>query len=59
MEQAPSAELFGNPLNSYTPACSNRFPGADGIAHRLRAYRGTIPNAPIRRRMPVYPRCRW
>ena len=46
MEQAPSAELFGNPLNPYTRGLLESIPGADGHRHhRLRAIAGTIPNA--------------
>jgi oligopeptide/dipeptide ABC transporter ATP-binding protein len=46
MEQAPSAELFRNPLNPYTRGLLESIPGADGYRHhRLRAIAGTIPNA--------------
>jgi oligopeptide/dipeptide ABC transporter ATP-binding protein len=46
MEQAPSAELFRNPLNPYTRGLLESIPGADGHRHhRLRAIAGTIPNA--------------
>jgi oligopeptide/dipeptide ABC transporter ATP-binding protein len=46
MEQAPSAELFRNPLNPYTRGLLESIPGADGSRHRrLRAIAGTIPNA--------------
>jgi peptide/nickel transport system ATP-binding protein len=46
MEQAPSAELFRNPLNPYTRGLLESIPGADGVRHRrLRAIAGTIPNA--------------
>jgi oligopeptide/dipeptide ABC transporter ATP-binding protein len=46
MEQAPSAELFNNPLNPYTRGLLESIPGADGHRHhRLRAIAGTIPNA--------------
>jgi len=46
MEQAPSAELFRNPLNPYTRGLLESIPGADGHHHhRLRAIAGTIPNA--------------
>ena len=46
MEQAPSAELFGNPLNPYTRGLLESIPGVDGHHHRrLRAIAGTIPNA--------------
>jgi oligopeptide/dipeptide ABC transporter ATP-binding protein len=46
MEQAPSAELFKNPLNPYTIGLLDSIPGMDtGRQHRLRAIPGTIPNA--------------
>ncbi len=46
MEQAPSAELFNNPLNPYTRGLLESIPGADGHRHhRLRAIAGTIPSA--------------
>ena len=46
MEQAPSAELFRNPLNPYTRGLLESIPGADGHRHhRLRAIAGIIPNA--------------
>jgi oligopeptide/dipeptide ABC transporter ATP-binding protein len=46
MEQAPSAELFNNPLNPYTRGLLESSPGADGHRHhRLRAIAGTIPSA--------------
>jgi oligopeptide/dipeptide ABC transporter ATP-binding protein len=46
MEQAPSAELFRNPLNPYTCGLLESIPGIDGTAHRrLRAIPGTIPSA--------------
>jgi oligopeptide/dipeptide ABC transporter ATP-binding protein len=46
MEQAPSAELFRNPLNPYTHGLLESIPGADGNHHRrLRAIAGSIPNA--------------
>jgi len=46
MEQAPSAELFRNPLNPYTRGLLESIPGADSVHHRrLRAIAGTIPNA--------------
>jgi oligopeptide/dipeptide ABC transporter ATP-binding protein len=46
MEQAPSAELFRNPLNPYTRGLLESIPGADGHRHhRLRAIAGMIPNA--------------
>ena len=46
MEQAPSAELFDNPLNPYTRDCSNRFPASTAIAITACArFAGTIPNA--------------
>jgi len=46
MEQAPSAELFRDPLNPYTRGLLESIPGADGHRHRrLRAIAGTIPSA--------------
>ena len=46
MEQAPSAELFTNPLNPYTRGLLESIPGVDGHRHhRLQAIPGTIPNA--------------
>src|SRR5467141_2594606 len=46
MEQAPSAELFRNPLNPYTRGLLESIPGIDGTKHRrLRAIPGTIPSA--------------
>jgi peptide/nickel transport system ATP-binding protein len=46
MEQAPSAELFRNPLNPYTRGLLESIPGADSVHHRrLRAIAGMIPNA--------------
>src|SRR5712671_2911811 len=46
MEQAPSAELFRNPLNPYTKGLLESIPGIDGTKHRrLRAIPGTIPSA--------------
>ncbi|MGZ6251755.1 MAG: ABC transporter ATP-binding protein [Candidatus Binataceae bacterium] len=46
MEQAPSGELFNNPLDPYTRGLLESIPGADGHRHhRLRAIAGTIPNA--------------
>jgi oligopeptide/dipeptide ABC transporter ATP-binding protein len=46
MEQAPSAELFRNPLNPYTRGLLESIPGVDGSHHRrLRAIAGSIPNA--------------
>jgi oligopeptide/dipeptide ABC transporter ATP-binding protein len=46
MEQAPSAELFRNPLNPYTRGLLASIPGADGRRHtRLQAIPGSIPSA--------------
>jgi len=46
IEQAPSAELFRNPLNPYTRGLLESIPGVDGSHHRrLRAIAGSIPNA--------------
>ncbi len=46
MEQAPSAELFRNPLNPYTRGLLESIPGMDGKHQtRLRAIPGTIPSA--------------
>ncbi|HKN02268.1 MAG TPA: ABC transporter ATP-binding protein [Candidatus Binataceae bacterium] len=46
MEQAPSAELFRNPLNPYTKGLLASIPGIDGTPrHRLQAIPGTIPSA--------------
>ena len=46
MEQAPSAELFRNPLNPYTRGLLESIPGIDGQQQkRLRAIPGTIPSA--------------
>ena len=46
MEQAPSAELFRNPLNPYTRGLLESIPGIDGSRHRrLQAIPGTIPNS--------------
>jgi peptide/nickel transport system ATP-binding protein len=46
MEQAPSAELFKNPLNPYTIGLLDSIPGMDsGRQHRLKAIPGTIPSA--------------
>jgi oligopeptide/dipeptide ABC transporter ATP-binding protein len=46
MEQAPSAELFRNPLNPYTRGLLESIPGIDGTKHhRLQAIPGTIPSA--------------
>jgi oligopeptide/dipeptide ABC transporter ATP-binding protein len=46
MEQAPSAELFRNPLNPYTRGLLASIPGADGRRHtRLQAIAGSIPSA--------------
>jgi oligopeptide/dipeptide ABC transporter ATP-binding protein len=46
MEQAPSAELFRNPLNPYTRGLLESIPGIDGSRHhRLQAIPGSIPNS--------------
>ncbi len=46
MEQAPSAELFRNPLNPYTRGLLESIPGIDGNRHRrLQAIPGSIPSA--------------
>ena len=46
MEQAPSAELFRNPLNPYTRGLLESIPAIDGGQHhRLKAIPGTIPSA--------------
>jgi oligopeptide/dipeptide ABC transporter ATP-binding protein len=46
MEQAPSAELFKNPLNPYTTGLLESIPGIDGTRHhRLQAIPGSIPSA--------------
>jgi len=46
MEQAPSAELFKNPLNPYTRGLLESIPGLGGEhSRRLRAIPGTIPSA--------------
>ncbi len=46
MEQAPSAELFRNPLNPYTRGLLDSIPGIDGSRHhRLQAIPGSIPNS--------------
>jgi oligopeptide/dipeptide ABC transporter ATP-binding protein len=46
MEQAPSAELFKNPLNPYTRGLLESIPGIDGTRHhRLQAIPGSIPSA--------------
>ena len=46
MEQAPSAELFRNPLNPYTRGLLDSIPGIDGSRHhRLQAIPGSIPSA--------------
>ena len=46
MEQAPSAELFRNPLNPYTRGLLESIPGIDGNrSHRLQAIPGSIPSA--------------
>ena len=46
MEQAPTAELFRNPLNPYTRGLLESIPGIDGSRHhRLQAIPGSIPRA--------------
>jgi peptide/nickel transport system ATP-binding protein len=46
MEQAPTAELFRNPLNPYTRGLLESIPGIDGTRHhRLQAIPGSIPNS--------------
>ena len=46
MEQAPTAELFRNPLNPYTRGLLESIPGIDGTRHhRLQAIPGSIPSA--------------
>ena len=46
MEQAPTAELFRNPLNPYTRGLLESIPGIDGGRHhRLQAIPGSIPSA--------------
>ena len=46
MEQAPSAELFRDPLNPYTRGLLESIPGIDGTRHhRLQAIPGSIPSA--------------
>ncbi len=46
MEQAPSAELFRNPLNPYTRGLLESIPGMDSSRHRrLQAIPGSIPSA--------------
>ena len=46
MEQAPTAELFRNPLNPYTRGLLASIPGVDGSRQRrLQAIPGTIPSA--------------
>jgi oligopeptide/dipeptide ABC transporter ATP-binding protein len=46
MEQAPTAELFRNPLNPYTCGLLESIPGIDGNRHRrLQAIPGSIPSA--------------
>ncbi|HYL57333.1 MAG TPA: ABC transporter ATP-binding protein [Candidatus Acidoferrales bacterium] len=46
MEQAPSVELFRNPLNPYTRGLLDSIPGIDGTRHhRLQAIPGSIPSA--------------
>ncbi len=46
MEQAPSVELFKNPLNPYTRGLLESIPGIDGTRHhRLQAIPGSIPSA--------------
>jgi peptide/nickel transport system ATP-binding protein len=44
MEQAPTADLFGNPLSPYTKGLLGSIPGIDGSRHRrLQAIPGFIP----------------
>jgi oligopeptide/dipeptide ABC transporter ATP-binding protein len=46
MEQAPSAELFQNPLNPYTRGLLESIPGIDGgRQRRLQAIPGSIPSS--------------
>jgi len=46
MEQAPSAELFQNPLNPYTRGLLESIPGIDGGGQRrLQAIPGSIPSS--------------
>jgi len=46
MEQAPTAELFRNPLNPYTRGLLESIPGINGSRHhRLQAIPGSIPSA--------------
>ncbi len=46
MEQAPTAELFRNPLNPYTRGLLESIPGIDGSRQRrLQAIPGSIPSA--------------
>jgi oligopeptide/dipeptide ABC transporter ATP-binding protein len=46
MEQAPSAELFRNPLNPYTRGLLESIPGIEGNrSRRLQAIPGSIPSA--------------
>jgi oligopeptide/dipeptide ABC transporter ATP-binding protein len=46
MEQAPTAELFRNPLNPYTRGLLESIPGIDGSRHRrLQAIPGSIPSS--------------
>ena len=46
MEQAPTAELFRNPLNPYTHGLLESVPGIGGNRHhRLQAIPGSIPSA--------------
>jgi peptide/nickel transport system ATP-binding protein len=55
MEQAPSAELFRNPLNPYTRGLLASIPGVGGHHRtRLQAIPGTIPNP-----MDPPPGCRF
>jgi oligopeptide/dipeptide ABC transporter ATP-binding protein len=46
MEQAPTTELFRNPLNPYTRGLLESIPGIDGSRHhRLQAIPGSIPSS--------------
>jgi oligopeptide/dipeptide ABC transporter ATP-binding protein len=46
MEEAPTAELFRNPLNPYTRGLLESIPGIDGnLKRRLQAIPGSIPSA--------------
>ena len=55
MEQAPTAELFRNPLNPYTRGLLESIPGVDGNRHhRLQAIPGIDPErAQSAVRMPI------